>query len=308
MGCPEWHVPSIDDAEKLYMASCSANLMSCTDSYANIILYRNKYKTLVCYCGGNVLRKYGALEATERDIATTRTLYGFPIGTGDMKAAIEFLTKDAEKNGMPLAFPLLTDKQKLFLERKMPNRFTFTERRDDSDYIYLTKSLAELPGGKYHKKKNHISQFMRKHSDATFVPLSKENADDVRKIEREWFDANGGNGDYDIEEELEIIKESLLLLDELNLKGGILYADGKPVAMTIGSAISDKTFDVHFEKAVPVYDRDGAYAVINQQFAKMVGAYEYLNREEDLGIEGLRKAKLSYHPEMLLAKWSAEQL
>ena len=208
---------------------------------------------------------------------------------------------------MPLAFPLLTDRQKLYLETKMPNRFTFTERRADSDYLYLTKSLAELPGGKYHKKKNHISQFMRKHPDTEYHPLSKELAPDALSVENEWFKANGGDDDYDKKIECEIIKEALDLFDELNLSGGILYADGKPVAMTIASAVTGYTADVHFEKAVPEYDRDGAYAVINRELAKAMIRFDYLNREEDLGIEGLRKAKLSYHPDILLAKWRAEQ-
>jgi uncharacterized protein len=306
MACPCWHEPSPDDAEKLYMAACSANLIGCTDSYANIILYRRKYRTQVCYCGGNVLRKYGTLEATEKDIASTRTLYGFPIGTGDMKTAIEFLNKDAAANGMPPAFPLLTDRQKLYLETKMPNKYTFTERRDDSDYVYLTKSLAELPGGKYHKKKNHVSQFLRKHPDVFYKPLTSENTDDALEIEKTWFAATEGAGNYDKEAEYDIICEALSLLEPLNLTGGVLYADNRPIAMTIGSAITEKVADVHFEKAVPEYDKDGAYAVINQEFAKTMIKYEYLNREEDMGIEGLRKAKLSYHPELLLAKWSAE--
>ncbi|MFA6856671.1 MAG: phosphatidylglycerol lysyltransferase domain-containing protein [Treponema sp.] len=306
MSCPCWHEPSPDDAEKLYMAACSANLMGCTDSYANIILYRKKYRTQVCYCGGTVLRKYGALEATEKDISSTRTLYGFPIGSGDMRLAIEFLHKDAAENGMPLAFPLLTAGQKLFLETKMPNKYTFTERRADSDYVYLTKSLAELPGGKYHKKKNHISQFMRRHPDVFYKPLTAENAGDASLVEEIWFSENNGTGDYDKKAERDIIREALMMLDELNLTGGILYADNKPIAMTIGSAITEKIADVHFEKAVSEYDRDGAYAVINQEFAKTLIKYEYINREEDMGIEGLRKAKLSYHPDLLLAKWSAE--
>ena len=77
--------------------------------------------------------------------------------------------------------------------------------------------------------------------------------------------------------------------------------------MTIASAVTGYTADVHFEKAVPEYDRDGAYAVINRELAKAMIRFDYLNREEDLGIEGLRKAKLSYHPDILLAKWRAEQ-
>lgn len=305
MACPCWHEPAVEDADHLYKAACDADLQGCTDSYANIILYRKKYRTQICYCGGNVLRKYGALESTQKDIASTRTLYGFPIGNGDMKAAIAFLRSDAEENGMPLAFPLLTAVQKLYLETKMPNTFTFTERRDDSDYMYLSKSLAELPGGAYHKKKNHISQYLRKHPDTEYRPLTKDIFGDALAVEEAWFAANEGTGDYDKEEEYSIITEALKLFEPLRLTGGVLYTGGRPAAMTIASGITGKVADVHFEKAVPELDRDGAYSVINQLFAKTMTLYEYLNREEDLGIEGLRKAKLSYHPDVLLSKWSA---
>ncbi|MBQ9630175.1 MAG: DUF2156 domain-containing protein [Treponema sp.] len=302
----EWAEPTVDDAEKLYMAACNSDVLSCTDSYTNIILYRKKYKTSICYYKGNAFRKYGALRATDKDLVKTRTLYGFPLGTGDLKTAIDFLTKDSQKNGLPLVFPLLSDRQKLLLEKKMPNRFLFTERRDDSDYIYVTRLLSDLPGSKFHKKKNHISQFMRKHSGINFVPITRENSKDALLVADIWFRENNGAGDYNKESERKIIEDALSLMEDLNLKGGILYADGKAVAMTIGSAISEKVFDIHFEKSIPGYDRDGAYALINQQFAKTIVQYEYVNREEDLGIEGLRKAKLSYHPEILLAKWCAE--
>ncbi|MBR7064146.1 MAG: DUF2156 domain-containing protein, partial [Treponema sp.] len=204
-------------ADELYLASCASDVMSCTDSYVNIILYREKYKTLVCCCNGHILRKYGALRATDADLVRTRTLYGFPLGTGSLKTTIEFLKKDAEKNGLPLVFPLISDKQKLMLERKMPNCFTFTERRDDSDYVYLTKLLATLPGGKFHKKKNHISQFMRKHTDVKLLPLTKQNANEALAIEEEWFNANSGEGDYNKEAERKIIASALPLIDELNL-------------------------------------------------------------------------------------------
>ncbi|MBQ9239547.1 MAG: DUF2156 domain-containing protein [Treponema sp.] len=305
MGCPTWREPTPHDKDLLFKAANENAVMACTDSYANVILYRKKYETLVCSCGGLVLRKYHRLEKTDRDIAENHILYGFPLGTGDIRAAIDFLTHDAAAEGIPLAFPLLSAEQKLFLERKMPNHYTFTERRDDSDYLYLTKNLADLPGGKYHKKKNHISQFKRKYPEAEYRPITVENADDARRIEDEWYAANDGDADRDKRFEKEIIDEALALFDVLNLTGGILYVAGRPVAMTMGSPITEQVADVHFEKAVPGFDRDGAFAVINQLYAKTMTQYEYLNREEDLGIEGLRKAKLSYHPDILLAKWIA---
>lgn len=279
--------------------------MGCTDAAANIILYREKYKTEICECGGFVLRKYHALQATEKDISFTRPMYGFPMGNGDLREVFDFIAKDAASSNEPIAFPLLSSEEKLFLEKKFPNKFTYIERRDDSDYLYLTKNLADLPGRKFHKKKNHISQFMRKYPDAELKAIDETNKADALFVENEWYIANGGGANADTAYERAIINEALNNFEELHLMGGILYVAQKPVAMTIGCAVSENVGDVQFEKVIPEFDRDGGYAVINNKFAKTMTQFEYLNREEDLGIEGLRKAKLSYYPDILLSKWSA---
>ena len=104
--------------------------------------------------------------------------------------------------------------------------------------------------------------------------------------------------------ELEVIKEALENFEEFKMNGAILYVENRPVAMTLGSEISERVFDVNFEKALREYD--GAYAVINNEFAKTLTRYEYINREEDMGIEGLRKAKLSYNPIIILDRYNAE--
>lgn len=93
------------------------------------------------------------------------------------------------------------------------------------------------------------------------------------------------------------------LKDEYNVKGAVLYVDSKPVAMTLGSEISPKVYDINFEKALREYD--GVYAVINNEFAKTLTQYEYINREEDMGLEGLKKSKLSYNPVIILDRWNA---
>ena len=94
------------------------------------------------------------------------------------------------------------------------------------------------------------------------------------------------------------------LKDEYNVKGAVLYVDSKPVAMTLGSEISPKVYDINFEKALREYD--GVYAVINNEFAKTLTQYEYINREEDMGLEGLKKSKLSYNPVIILDRWNAK--
>jgi len=102
--------------------------------------------------------------------------------------------------------------------------------------------------------------------------------------------------------ELLAIREALDHFDELSLMGGVLYVNSRPVAMTIASPINSSVLDIHFEKAVGV---DGAYAVINNEFAKSHTEYLQFNREEDLGLEGLRKSKLSYNPDKILMKYTA---
>ena len=102
------------------------------------------------------------------------------------------------------------------------------------------------------------------------------------------------------------IREVLRHREALSVRGGLIRADGRVAAFTFGSPINDKVFDIQVEKALPSFP--GAYAVINQAFASTLTAYPFLNRENDLDIEGLRKAKLSYHPAMVLEKYTCTQV
>ncbi len=109
-----------------------------------------------------------------------------------------------------------------------------------------------------------------------------------------------------MQEEYDVVKEALMCFEELGLTGGLLRKDGEVIAFTLGEPLSDDTFVVHFEKAFP--EIQGAYTMINQQFVLAeCQNYKYINREEDTGDEGLRKAKLSYHPVILLSKYTACQ-
>ena len=145
---------------------------------------------------------------------------------------------------------------------------------------------------------------------ATFTPLSKENLGDAFLVEKLWFEAakseeNAGNSFESIEKEFIIIKNALENFEKLNLFGGLVYIDEKPVAMTVASSITSKIMDIHFEKALMPYAFDGAYSFINNQFAKSQDCLLF-NREEDLGLSGLKKAKLSYYPTEILQKWSVK--
>ena len=116
-----------------------------------------------------------------------------------------------------------------------------------------------------------------------------------------WYAENGIPSEDN--EEVKAICESLENLEDFNMQGAVLYVDEKPVAMTLGSEISPNVYDINFEKALREYD--GVYSVINNEFAKTLTKYKYINREEDMGLEGLRKSKLSYNPVIILDRYNA---
>ena len=170
------------------------------------------------------------------------------------------------------------------------------ESRDSFDYLYLRSDLADLSGKKYHAKRNHLSKFFRTYENYSVEEITKDNFSDVIAVAKRWQQGAVDSG------ELSAIRDALMYFQRLGMFGILLYVDGRPVAVSIGSRISDDVCDVNFEKAVGI---DEAYAVINNEFAKRYSGFTYLNREEDLGIEGLRKSKLSYHPLELIEKSTA---
>ncbi|MEG1436658.1 MAG: phosphatidylglycerol lysyltransferase domain-containing protein, partial [Oscillospiraceae bacterium] len=160
-----------------------------------------------------------------------------------------------------------------------------------------------LPGKKFHSKRNHISNFEKTY-DWSYEEINKENMQECIEMNRKWEAENKmRNPDGMNKEELAIIR-AFDNFDELGFKGGLIRANGEVVAYTMGERLNDNTFCTHIEKAFA--DIRGAYPIINREFAKnTLTEYEFVNREEDMGIEGLRKAKLSYNPVYLVSKYRA---
>lgn len=174
--------------------------------------------------------------------------------------------------------------------------------RDNFDYIYNRMDLAELSGKKYHSKRNHISAFSKKY-DWSYHAITKENIDEVLRFADKWYSDRGEETDKGLLAEHEALKEILKTDIDLKAIGGFIRVEGKIVAFTVGSPINSYTFDIHYEKADTEYQT--AYALINREFVlNELKDFKYVNREDDLGLEGLRKAKLSYKPEILLEKYS----
>lgn len=165
----------------------------------------------------------------------------------------------------------------------------------------MSEDLINLSGRKFHAKRNHISKFKNSYPDYRFEEITNSNKEDAYKVMLDWCAEN----EIDIEhyEEKNAIREALDNMEEFKMHGGIVYVKDKAVAMTLGCEISPIAFDICFEKALREYD--GIYAVINNEFAKTLSSYKYINREEDMGIEGLKKSKLSYNPIILIARYNA---
>lgn len=175
--------------------------------------------------------------------------------------------------------------------------------RADSDYIYITQSIATLSGKRYQKKRGHINRFEKLHRDWKSCKIDKTNAIDILKVADEWLLEQGDASDTLLAERAKI-KELLGHFGELPLFGVVIYSP-EPCAFSIASPTSLKAVDIHFEKATKKAADDGVYALLFRQAAKTFAQYKCVNREEDLGLPGLRKSKLSWQPDLLQDKWRA---
>lgn len=265
----------------------------CDVNVLNAYLWRNEYNIKFAVYDDTLIKAY---------FKDDDTVWGYCMPTGkNVKKAIEQILIDAQERKAKPMFVMLTNAQRAVLESTLPSKLEFVRSPENQDYIYLTKDLVMLSGKKFHAKRNHISKFYRTYSDTHFETIDSSNEQDALRVAEDWCEENGYNPKgY---EELAVIKEALDMREDFGLSGAVLYVDDKPVAMTLGSKISDKVFDINFEKALRQYD--GVYAVINNEFAKTLTDYEYINREEDMGIEGLRKSKLSYNPVIILDRYNA---
>ena len=234
-----------------------------------------------------------------------KSLYLFPVGDEDIKKTLDALMADARERGIAFRLTCISDAEKALLEHWYPGKFHFHINRDGFDYVYDIHDLADLKGKKFQKKRNHANRFDSMHPNGTFLPLSEENLPLFREMFDIWFADHQDNDPMsDLYMEQVAVKKALDNWEKLRMEGLVLVEDGKPLAVTMGSRLCDCTFDVHFEKALSSVD--GAYAAINRGFARYLREkypeVEFLNREDDLGIEGLRKAKLSYNPARLIEK------
>jgi hypothetical protein len=174
--------------------------------------------------------------------------------------------------------------------------------RSQCDYVYLVQDLVELKGRKYHRKRNHIKQFQEKYS-YRYIPLTPEWVPQCLQLEAEWCDLRHCEASPGLRNESLAVKEGFTHFEKLGVKGGAILINEKVEAFTLGDPLNPETVVIHIEKANPAYE--GLYPTINQAFLEhQWSGYAYANREQDLGEEGLRKAKESYFPHHMVNKYS----
>ena len=231
--------------------------------------------------------------------------YMFPCGHDPEGAIQEIYACHKRIYGETPAFQSIPEEGKKLLCTLFPNAFAEFSR-DWEDYLYEAKHLATFAGRKYSKHRNLMNQFREACPDYRFVPLSEGNAYLVRDFYLDYWERFPKEADSAVEEH-EIILDMLEDFERCRRKGmigGYIENDGVIIAFSIGELWKDALI-VHVEKADTAYK--GAYQIMVKEFAAAYASDEtihYINREEDMGIEGLRQSKMSYHPLRLLPKYA----
>lgn len=217
----------------------------------------------------------------------------------DIPAIMEELLE--ANNGEPFSMHGIYEDTKARFEKIFPG-IEFEEDRDNWDYVYLREKIQSLGGRKLHGQKNHYNAFVKAHPDYIYEPVTKENLAECLAFAEVWCDERSLTDSSDAEEKL-AIQRACQGFEQMGMRGGIIRFDGKIQAFSMGMKVNDEAAILHFEKATPGVR--GLYPAICKEFA--LNAWQdvkYLNREEDMGLPGLRKAKQDLNPEFLWKKYN----
>ena len=276
----------LSDREEIEKYTAQSDYRSCEYGFANLFIWRGTYHTEYALADGCLFIRFHE-DAGEALL--------FPAGNGDKKRAVRAI---CETQGDGAVFSA-NEEQKEFLMREFPGEFSFTPVRDAQEYLYNASDLIDLSGGRYHAKRNHIAHFEQKtEGEALYRRITQADIPACKAAYENWARMHGGGE----ESEQTAVYEALEHFSALGLSGGLIGMGDEICAFSVGYRLNSDTYDVLIEKAMSGYEE--AYAVINQRFAAdFCSGFRYINREEDMGIDGLRKAKLSYHPALLPEKY-----
>jgi len=261
-------------------------------TFTNLFIWRYAYQIKI-----SRLQKFLCLLADQGE----RSFFFPTIGGGDVVECYRVLLQFLKEEGIPPKISRVPEKIVDQIDWKIAGMVVEFDR-DQSDYIYLTEDLIQLKGGKYHRKRNHIKQFKEKYP-YQYIPLTSEWIPECLRLGTEWCDLRHCEAIPGLANESLAIKEAFTHFEELKVKGGAILINGKVEAFTLGEPLNQETVVIHIEKANPAFE--GLYPLINQAFLENEWPrYLYVNREQDLGEEGLRKAKESYFPHHMVNKYT----
>ena len=281
-----FHPLTLFDREAMQAVTLHSGRRNCNYTFANLVGWKFLFGTEVCVLENAVVLRYTFDGRRAYMVCTSEAL---------SLELIEALFGDSNGSLILIGLEDLQVEQLSMVNAQWS--ISSESVRDQYDYIYRRTDLATLHGRHLDAKRNHIHRFRAEHPDFEYRPLTPEFFDECRRLTEIWQEEKGGSDTTNAEKQ--VMETIFSNWEALGMIGGSIIVDGRMVAFTYGSAVTTDTFDVCVEKA----DRhvEGAFAIINQQFAEhLPEQYIYLNREEDMGIPGLRQAKLSYHPEILL--------
>jgi len=286
--------PELDDADAVRSSAFSCGTRENTASFVNLWLLREKYGTEIAFFEGRLVRHYargsfaGAFSFFARE-------------EDDVGALLRALEEEAARRGGALKLALLTASTRDAVARAAPGRFAFAERADYAEYLYARDELAALAGAKFAAKRNHSVRFRREHPDFAVRAMTADDLPAALAVADAWYAEHLSDDPEGLAREAANLRRAAANFARLKLRGVLLEAGGRAIGMSMTSEISRGVWDEHFEKVVPGFP--DAWTVMAQETARALPSGALVNREEDLGLPGLRKSKLSYRPVAMVRKW-----
>lgn len=297
--------PTLEDRQWAEDILFQTGTRSCEDTFLVLYTWQRAYGIHIARMGDFLIGYMSGAHGTA---------YLYPMGRGDVRPVIEALHEDAKERGaLPFRLICVTPEMQKTLDETFPGRFTYQSDRDSFDYVYAIDKLCDLTGKKLQSKRNHINRFVQNFPDWTAEPVTGENIAQCLEVERRWqIDAAadtvaGSEEEEDQKDEDVALHTAMREFDALGLEGILIRAGDNPIAFALGKQVSADSYNIHFEKADA--NIQGSYAIVNREYARWIRetypTVRWINREDDMGVEGLRKAKESYHPDFLIEKHTA---
>lgn len=297
-----FRLPQPQDRQWVSPLLSAESVPLCDYSFPALYCWREAFQHTICPYEGRLLTHL---------ISVLGSSYLWPVGQGDPARAMGALARDAWERGQPLRLVCVPPVAKDWLIQTYPGIFTVTETRDSFDYLYDVEKMADLSGKKLHGKRNHIHRFDELCPDWTFAPITWADIPACRELDERWYAQNlarpNSPGEASLNRERHALDLALTEFDRIGLSGGLIRAGGRVVAFALGSRLTSQIYNIHFERADATLQ--GAYPAIARETARWVRSTQpevsFLDREDDMGLPGLRKAKLSFFPHHMGENYSA---